>query len=71
MAMQGPSDRPDGLADGIQEAADLAAKEDQRDDRDDGDEREDQRVFGKARSSSSRRSEAMTVEMSANGWLPF
>src|SRR3954447_23925121 len=40
--------RLDGLADCVEDAADLGAQEDQRDDRDDRDEREDQRVLGEA-----------------------
>src|SRR4051812_25966980 len=40
--------RLDGRADGVEDAADLVAEEDQRDDRDDRDEREDQRVLGEA-----------------------
>src|SRR4029077_19344120 len=42
------SDELDGLADGVEDAADLGAHEDQRDDRDDRDECEDQRVLGEA-----------------------
>src|SRR6185369_8983203 len=38
----------DGLADRVEDAADLGAEEDQGDDRDDRDERQDQRVLGKA-----------------------
>src|SRR5215203_1768378 len=37
--------RSDGLADGVEDAADLAPQEDEGDDRDDRDESEDQRVF--------------------------
>src|SRR3954465_199437 len=40
--------RLDGRADGVEDAADLGAQEDQRDDRDDRDEGEDQRVLGEA-----------------------
>src|SRR6476469_1610415 len=61
----------DGLADRVQDAADLAAQEDQSDDRDDRDEREDQGVLGEALAFlvAAKRSEDRVDE--CHVWLPL